>query len=84
MLNLEGIIHHLLPSVIYYINLEVYQPVYNMGPEGFEPSTASAPGLYPQIIYEIYVKCGWYPTKLDDSPYTLLLFITSFKPVLLI
>jgi hypothetical protein len=32
-----------------------------MGPEGLEPSTASAPGLYPQ-------KSGWYPTKLDDSP----------------
>lgn len=31
-----------------------------MGPEGFEPSTASAPGLYPKI--------GWYPAKLDDSP----------------
>jgi len=23
-----------------------------MGPEGLEPSTASAPGLYPQIIHE--------------------------------
>ena len=52
-----------------------------MGPEGFEPSTASAPGLYPQIICEYIYICGWYPTKLDDSPYNLLLFITSFKLV---
>ena len=58
------------------IIIKVYQPVYNMGPEGLEPSTASAPGLYPHY--------GWYPTKLDDSPYIILLFITSFKPVLLI
>ena len=64
------------------IIIKVYQRIHDMGPEGLEPSTASAPGLYPQIIHE-YI-CGWYPTKLDDSPYILLLFITSFKPVLLI
>lgn len=45
-----------------------------MGPEGLEPSTASAPGLYPQ-------NSGWYPTKLDDSPCSFINIITSFKLV---
>ena len=59
------------------IIIKVYQPVYNMGPEGLEPSTASAPGIYPQ-------NCGWYPTKLDDSPLRSIKMLPSFKLVYVI
>lgn len=48
-----------------------------MGPEGLEPSTASAPGIYPQ-------NCGWYPTKLDDSPLRFIKMLPSFKLVYVI
>jgi hypothetical protein len=36
------------------IKLKVYEPTYRMGPVGFEPTTASAPGLYLLIR-------SWYP-----------------------
>ncbi len=40
-----------------------------MGPVGFEPTTASAPGQYPDEINSN--QPSWYPSKLDDGPYDL-------------
>ena len=53
--NLNGIYSSLLLAFTKYnIKLKVYEPTYRMGPVGFEPTTASAPGLYLH-------KRSWYP-----------------------
>ena len=40
-----------------------------MGPVGFEPTTASAPGQYLEEINSNL--SSWYPAKLDDGPLRL-------------
>lgn len=40
-----------------------------MGPVGFEPTTASAPGQYLEEINSNLP--SWYPAKLDDGPLRL-------------
>jgi hypothetical protein len=40
-----------------------------MGPVGFEPTTASAPGQYLDEINSN--QSSWYPSKLDDGPLRL-------------
>lgn len=41
----------------------------DLGPVGFEPTTASAPGQYLDEINSN--QSSWYPSKLDDGPYDL-------------
>lgn len=46
VVSFVGIISVLFGFIMLFNPIHVYEPIYMMGPVGFEPTTASAPGLY--------------------------------------